>query len=268
MPSNRAGSGEVSPPEDHLVIAEEFPHCRTVYFEPSPDMIDAYGKQHDAAQLDLGHPLKLRRKILLFNGDKDYLRIFPIRTYPESADFLEPKYRQIDAILLEGFGFGTPQTTDEVKAILEGLPTGLVKNHHYGLGLLKECRFIIDAIQKLREVTQLVISTKRETKISKHSYILSFNDFDSIRRAINRITTAVRAVGTNDKAILAHNSLLTSVDPDLYPEMERPYRKDTIFKIVSGNATGNTRWSDADRKAAVTWSSVTPLQLPERVPPT
>ncbi len=252
MPSNATGPGEVSPSEDHLVLAEEFPHCRTVYFEPSPDMIDAYGKQYDAAQLDLGHPLKLRRKLLFFNGDKDYLSIFPIRTYPESVDFLEPKYRQIATILLEGFGFGTPETTDEVKAALEELPTGLVKNHQYGLGLLKECRFIIDAIQKLREVTQLVISMKRDTKISKHSYILSFDDFDSIRRAINRITTAVRAVGTKDKAILAHNSLLSSIDPDLYPELTRPYKRDTIFKIVSGNAAGSTRWSDADRKAAVT----------------
>ena len=252
MPSSPTGLGEVSHSQDHLVVAKEFPHCLTVYFEPSRDMIDAYAKQYDAAQLELGHPLKLRRKLLFFNGDKDYLSIFPIRTYAERADFLEPKYRQIETIVLEGFGFGTPETADEVKAALEDLPTGLVKNHQYGLGLLKECRFIINAIEKLREVTQLIISMKRPTKCSKHSYILSFDDFDSIRRAINRITAKVRAAGTKDKAILAHNSLLSPINPDLYPEMARQYRKDTIFKIVSGNVPGNTRWSDADRKAAVT----------------
>jgi hypothetical protein len=83
-----------------LVIAKESPNCLDVYYEPSPDKVEEYGKLSDLTQTTFAYPEKLRKKLLRINGRDDSLTIFPLRTIPHYEDFLKPKYRQIESITL------------------------------------------------------------------------------------------------------------------------------------------------------------------------
>jgi copper chaperone CopZ len=240
----------VSPTEDRLVIIKEVPKRLMVYYEPSRDKVRVYSSRSRGAQLTFAYPNKLRRKLLVIDGKRDQLCIFPIKTFPERDDFLQPKYRRIESITLAGFGFPTPRTVEDVRNMLVDLPAGFVKNYQYGLGLLKDYRFIIDAIEEIDGIESLVISVEKPSEIQAKFYTLNFEDFDSIRRGINRITSAVQSSGRKDKAILAHNALLTSIDPDRYPEIARPYKKDAVFRIISRNAAEDRSWSERDKSAA------------------
>ncbi len=108
---------------------------------------------------------------------------------------------------MEGFNFTIPESVEDVHALLEELPSGFVKDFAYGLGLQKDYRFIIDAIEQIPQIKHLIISRKNKTGISEEFYTLSFKEYDAIRRGINRITVKQQDEGATDKWILAHNTL-------------------------------------------------------------
>jgi hypothetical protein len=137
--------------QGELFINEDFPNCVYIDYQPSIGRLKQAGKNVD--------DIKSYRKTLLWiNGQDNYLEIYPINTLPND-DFLQPKYAQIQSIVLEGFNYITPETIEEVKEeILENLPSGFIKDYDYGLGLQKDYRFIINAIENIHGINQLVIS--------------------------------------------------------------------------------------------------------------
>ena len=58
-----------------------------------------------------------------------------------------------------------PSTEEDVIRVLEGLPSAFTKDYDYGLGLAKPYRFIVDAVEKLSDCTEIVISNEHETVI-------------------------------------------------------------------------------------------------------
>lgn len=229
--------------EGTLFIDEEFPNCVSVYYEPHLQKLEQAGLNPDKAKA-------YRTKILCVNGQDHYLSIYPIITLPKD-DFLQRKYRRIESITLDDSQYEVPETTDDVMAILEDLPSGFIKDYEYGLGLQKEYDFIINAVETIRSIKHLVISESEETGFSKDIYTLSYDDYDALRRGINRITNKQNTDGRVDKIILAHNTLLNAIDPKRYPEQSRPYKKDTIFKIVSAKGNEPDNLSEADKKSAI-----------------
>jgi hypothetical protein len=71
-----------------------------------------------------------------------------VNTFPDRDDFLQPKYDQIRAISMEGFQVADPQSPKGVAMILEGLPSGFIKDPEYGLGSQKDFRFITKENEK------------------------------------------------------------------------------------------------------------------------
>ena len=167
---------------DHLSLHRNSADNITVLYQPSTKKLKSSSKYRDSQKA------KSKRKLLYIDGRNDQLTIYPINTLHRHADYLEPKYGQLQSITLEGFGFDVPEEADDVEGILDDLPSGLVKDYGYGLGLLKHYRFIVDVIETLPSVTHLVISKRRPTQLSADSYVLSYKEFDAIRRGINRIT--------------------------------------------------------------------------------
>ena len=149
---------------------------------------------------------------------------------------------------------------------LEDLPSGFVKDFAYGLGLVKDYRFIIDAIKQIPQIKHLVISCEKETGISEDFYTLSFNHYDSIRRAVNRIRSRQQVEGLKDKKILAHNSLLTVLDPKKFPEQTRPYKKDTIVKLISSGSKSPMPLSTADQNAAIRLVDQNKREIAQKAP--
>jgi hypothetical protein len=191
-------------------------------------------------------------EILKINQDKDILTIFPLMTFPDRDDFLKPKYNRILAISLEGFSFENPQTHEDINDILESLPLGFIKDPEYGLGLQKEFRFIIHAIKNIEAINKLVITNLRSsTSIESDTYILDYRDFEAVRKSINRIHNEAVSAALKDKIILSHNALLTLLLPEKYPEKQRPYKQDTIFKAVLGASNVSSNISIKDKDATI-----------------
>ncbi len=243
--------------QGELFINEDFPNCVYIDYQPSIERLKQAGKNVD--------DIKSYRKTLLWiNGQDNFLEIYPINTLPND-DFLQPKYAQVQSIVLEGFDYKTPETIEEVKEVLENLPSGFIKDYDYGLGLQKDYRFIIDAIENIQGINQLVISkgtraikeikkanfeiitVEKETNIDKDFYCLNFKDYDALRRGINKITNDYQSEGRINKSIFAYNSLLNTINPTQYPERHRPYKKDNLVKFISSNDMQQADLSAADQ---------------------
>ena len=232
--------------DDVLSIEHDAPNLATVIYEPSADKIEQSQGHRISNQNETW-----KRKLLEIGGPKRFLSIYPLNTLSTHPEFLQPKYKQIESITLEGFDYEIPESLEEVENILEGLPAGFVKDFSYGLGLVKDYRFIIATIEQIPQIKHLVISMENETGVSDEFYTLSFQDYDSLRKAINRVTAQQQSEGAKDKWILANNSLLTTLDPKNFPEKSRPYRKDTIFKLISSDPANPMTLSVADQDAAI-----------------
>jgi len=221
----------------------------SIFYELSPER---YAEAEEHAELDeladAGVDINGRTpiKLLKVSRNKDVLMIFPWTTLP-GDNFLKPKYRRIEAIILEGFDFSRPEGPDDVVYLLESLPSGFVKDPEYGLGLLKDYRFIIDAIEMVPGVKRLCLSRTRPTKLQGDTYVLNFDQYNAIRKAINNTHANAVKKATADKRILAHNSLLHKLDSITYPEQQRPYTDGTIYKVVEGG-TG-AKLSEKDQLA-------------------
>lgn len=177
----------------------------------------------------------------------DLVEFIPCRTLRDR--FLSPKYRQIRTIALEGLGLDCPETSDDVFDLLDRLPKGFIRDPEYGLGLLKDYRFIIDAVETVPGVTKLTVSATRATAIGGGEYLMTLDDFSTVRRAIDRTHINALKEARVDKDVLTRNALLHSVAPDRFDEAVRPYKPDTVFKAVSNLPP--SRLSEGDRLAAV-----------------
>ncbi|HJX85572.1 MAG TPA: Shedu immune nuclease family protein [Candidatus Angelobacter sp.] len=246
---------------DKLFLEKARPGLVVVIYQPSPAKLKLSDNYAPPA-----HAVKAKRKLLEIGGPKGWLSIFPLNTLPTHPDFLQPKYKQIISIALEGFEFHTPSSVRDVTYLMEELPSGFVKDFVFGLGLQKDYRFIIDSVERIPQVKHLVLSQENETGVSGEFYTLNFEEYDAIRRGINRITTKQQSDGATDKRILAHNSLLTSLDAQKFPEKTRPYKKDTIFKLISSEGKGPLPLSVADQNAAIRLVDQNKREIAQKAP--
>lgn len=212
---------------------------------------------HDYAEMDMAefNPSKIKKikkneiQLLRVNNDLDLIQIFPVFTLP-NYNFLKPKYDKIKRICFQGFNFSKVERGDDVFHILDELPSGFIKDPNYGLGLLKDFRFILESIEDTLDVKSIVITKNAESKINHDSYILNFKDYDALRKAINRTHKQALSISKLDKEILSHNSLLSNLDIEKFPPKTKPYKKDTIFKTLLGTEKNATEYSDKDNLAA------------------
>lgn len=231
--------------EDSLVLEQIAPGFVEVMYEPSPEKLE------EAAHVLREVPTETRKKLLeIGNAGGQIFSMYPLNTIPTHRDFLKPKYDQIESISLDQWHFEAPESEADVRAQLEELPAGFVKDASYGLGLQREYRYIIDAIEKIPEIKHLVITWDRPTGVEEEFYYLNFNDFDGLRRGVNRITTGKQRDGNREKVVLAHNFLLSAIAPERFPEAQRSYKPDTIFKLIGSSSNAHS-WSRADRSAAI-----------------
>lgn len=197
-----------------------------VFFVPS-----AY--HLETANLPKNDRHKHRTKILEFSNSGRLLTILPINTFADEENFLKPKYKNIERITIKkirrNFISLDNITSDEILEILDGLPSGFIKNYKFGLGFQKDYRFIVDAIESISNCSEIRISAKVNTQISsdKTVFCISSSDYDEIRRLINRVRshaqTAVREVRySSTYNILAQRIGIDRIEPKIG---KHPYRE-------------------------------------------
>lgn len=230
-----------SPPEKvGELIFEEYDSYVEIFYIPPAD-------RFTAARIDSIQAAEYKTKILSISEDKKSLTIFPIRTFPDAENFLKPKYETIQSITLKGFYFKTPETTTEVIEMLEELPSGFIKDYDYGLGLQKDYRFIVDAIEEIPGIKHLIISKNDESCINaQDTYTLSFKDFDTIRKNINTTNSNIQSIARRMKGIIAYNFLAHPIDPKKYPQKTYRPRRGALDKLVSSEITGDLAKPDQE----------------------
>ena len=233
-----------------LDVEEVHPNFVEVYFVPPERSLVEAG-------LDPAQGNRYRTKLLEINGQHQFLTIYPISTFGDRSDFLKPKYGQIERITLDDtdiisvIGWDANSTPEDVRDVLENLPSTFTKDYAYGLGLAKPYRFIIDAVESLSDCTEIVITGTHATGPDPDGngiFYIATQDFEQARVELNKVDrhaqSAVRAV----KWTAAHNILAERIGvPKQDPKTGRhPYRK--LFTAV---AEGKQELSEEDQNAVI-----------------
>lgn len=233
-----------------LEIEEVHPNFVEVYFVPPERSLVEAG-------LDPKKANNYRTKLLDINGQHNFLTIYPVSTFGNRPDFLKPKYDQIERITLDdtgiisGLGWDAISTPEDVRDVLENLPSAFTKDYAFGLGLAKPYRFIIEAVEDLSDCTEIVITGEHATgpgPDDKRIFYLSKADFEQARRAINSIDSLAQSAARAVKEATAHNILAERLGmPKQKPKAGRhPYRK--LFTAV---AEGKEELSEEDQNAVI-----------------
>ena len=266
------------------LVVEEISSDRVeVFYVPPPRKLEDSGLN---AQSGSGH----RVKLLEFDGISQCITIFPTNTHAGRDDFLQPKYDKVRRITLAGRdvvvflgdddelsderdpGFlspysgptvpledGTidiesfdlvPSTEKDVMRVLEGLPSAFIKDYDYGLGLAKPYRFIVDAVEKLTDCTEIVISNEHETAINKDEgiFYISLDDFETARKILNSTTQISRIAARSVKDASVHNLLAERIGK---PKVPVAVGRHPLRKLFTSAAQGQAPLSDDEQAAVV-----------------
>lgn len=253
-----------------------------VYYKPSRNELER-------AELDPDSGLEHQVKLLEIDSKNQYITIFPTRTHGRSG-FLQPKYNKIRRITLanralvvfpgdvdtpsdsKGQGFLSPysgatvpfdedlidieslelvpSTQEDVIRVLEGLPSTFIKDYDWGLGLTKKYRFIVDAVEKLSDCTEIVISNEYETGIDHENklFYISAKDFEKARKALNRITDLSQTAAKSVKDCKIYNLLAEKIGK---PEVPVTVGRHPWRKLITAVAQGKEALSDDEQAAVV-----------------
>lgn len=208
------------------LVVEQHPNKDfvTVYYLPCQWILDVLEVKFDE---EISHKVKL----LEIDNESGKITIFPTNTTNNNGNLLGPKYGKIRCISLEGgrsvlreldqddrsatkykqaMSLGSrktvsikvdrndivqePMSEEDVLDLLEELPPTFTKDYDYGLGLAKQYRFIVHAIEELTDCTEILIS-EENTKIVEPGDVFQINngDFEILRKMLNS-TTRMREV--------------------------------------------------------------------------
>ena len=220
-------------------------------------------------------PTPHRVKLLRIDGGKQRLTIFPTNTIGGHDNFLKPKYKQIERITLSAGNvvyrsvaghapsasdeifmspsFGptkplemsredvarikpVPSTQEEVMQVLEHLPRAFTKDYDHGLGLAKPYRFIVDAVEKLSDCNEIVIS-ECETGIDQKGKIfyIEANDFETARKLLNSTTTISQAAARSVKDGTVYNFFAAKLKrPEIPVRSGRHPLRKQLTSVIQG----------------------------------
>jgi hypothetical protein len=229
---------DFSPAELNIDIEEVFPNCTDVFILPSQAQSEMVGKGTQK-------PSHHRKRIATFNGQDGFISMFPIITLPTHPNYLRQKYDQIESIQLEiDFGYSSaPYTKGEVVSCLQLLTSGFVKDLRYGLGLTKDYRFIISAIEEQTNFKSVCIGKEETGDDSEFDFFhLNVNDFDEMRRNCDRITRRARQAAQITKTAAIYNQLAYHLGNE---QRTLPTDNDAISKML------RIKISDTDKQVAM-----------------
>ena len=224
-------------PKGEIQIEELHPRCVEVWFIPDDERLRA-------ARIELKDRKKHRVKLLIVSAQDHFISIYPVKTLPSSSSFLKPKYDQVREIVLAETDVwdvrldgGLPETREDIIEMLHEFPSAFTKDPDYGLGLAKEYRFIVEAVETLSTCTSMVISPTEETRADEADgfFYISSADFDEMRRKINSIATASQSAGRSVKETTTHNYLADKIGK---PQVEVTAGRSPVRRMITAKAMG------------------------------
>jgi len=204
-------------------------------------------------------------KLLKFEPDTGLLRIYPINTLAGSSEYLGPKYSQIHTLTVDTSALDGYFDSPDFDAILEVLPSGFIKDHAYGLGLLKDCNRFIRLIEKHSDCTEIVFTGSYETVVHGAEFHIGLSRFDAIWSEIGRINDRGNRAAARVKDAFVHNDLAgtLSLEPTDFSLGRHPVSR-TISKAASGVEELSELEQDALIGALATESAAIAKARPEK----
>lgn len=224
-------------PKGEIQIEELHPRCVEVWFIPEDAQLRTAG-------IDLKEREKHRVQLLLLSAQDRFISVYPVNMLPTNPSFLQPKYGQVSEITLAETDIWNlrrdgelPKTRDEVMEVLHKFPPAFTKDPDYGLGLAKEYRFIVDAVEALSSCTSMVIAPTEQTRADEADgiFYISSADFDEMRRKINSIATASQSAGRSVKDTTTHNYLADKIGK---PQVEVTAGRSPVRRMITAKAMG------------------------------
>lgn len=218
-----------------------------------------------------------RYKVMLveINLQTNITIIHPTNTIENSLHFLEPKYKNNKLVFdengdampfkehgnvhfqFEGYDIEIDKNENNDDAIY-GLPEGFTKTLKFGLGLEKKYKTIINTLlDHFDECEKIFLSKTKPTGIDGNTLIINDDDFDKIRRGIDRNHDLYQKEATEAKEIFIYDALLHDTNPEKYPELKRKPQKDVIYKMLKN--TDFKKMSQDDKQSLSTLKDTTDL---------
>lgn len=145
-------------------------------------------KMAEVAGLKLG----ISAKMVHVNLSKQTLTIYPLVTWPDHTDFLKSKYKKIERIcfpieesLCDFFRKKSPFEADDLLMLLRDvLLPGFTQDPDYGLGIAREFKDVIDAIEEHSDCIEIRFSETDETSIGDKTKVFTLNidDYEEAKR--------------------------------------------------------------------------------------
>lgn len=223
----RYGKSRSSEQDGMLLIEEVHPGFVNVFFVPGK-------RQLQLAMLNVEKPEQYKTKLLCINAQHSCLEIYPINTLGHRPGFLRPKYDIISSITLVKSEIEIPESEEDVLVLLEELPSAFIKDFEYGLGLQKDYRFIINAIEEIDGVTALVLSDEHQQKIKIEEGFcsISYSFFDQLRKQINRVSNRSQAAARIVKKFSAHNLIAYYLEDPSYPQKSFKLKDGSLEQMI------------------------------------
>ncbi len=203
--------------------------------------------------------------------------MFPTNTLGGDSNFLEPRYEKVKRITLVGKNLvwldssggarstsaesfesptigpseqieesavgaerlrDAPLTQDQVVEVLEELPKTFTKDYEYGLGFAKKYRFIVEAVERLSDCSEILIETAHETAIDEGNgiFYISYEDFEKVRLSINRVTNTSQTAANSVNRANVYNQFAQRVGkPEVAVTMGRSPLRKQFTKLAQGD---------------------------------
>lgn len=216
-------SGDFSPVEENFVTVEE---------------------DEDISECFISNEKRnLKHLIIKIDRLNSITSLRPINTILQSNHYFEAKYI-ITEFIFEGFDIEIDDMYNDGYGV-EGLPKGFTKSVSFGLGLEKKYKVLINTILKhFSNCQKLIISKIRNTKIHSREIVINYQDFEKIRKGIDRNQDLFWREGQIAKETFIYDNIFNFFDPLKYPIIKLPPRKDVIYKILRNTEYSKTTQSD------------------------
>ncbi|QVI74889.1 Shedu immune nuclease family protein [Pseudomonas syringae] len=223
----------------------------------------------EAAGLKLG----VSAKMLHLDLTHQSLTIYPLITWPDHEDFLLPKYKKIQKISFpvdhkasEFYSKQTPLTSEDLLELLrETLLPGFTLDPDYGLGIARELKGIIDAVESHSDCNEIYFSESEQTSISSNNKVFTFNteDYYEATRNIRSISSLGQKAAAEVKDGTIYNLLAGKLSK---PLKLIAIGRSPVRHLITAAAQGKPPLNSGDQDSVITILKTHSKQIAEAKP--
>lgn len=212
-------------------------------------------------------------KMLHVDLGKRYLTIFPLITWPDHEGFLLPKYKKIEGICFpinestsEYYKEKKPLTSEDLLILLhENILPGFTLDPDYGLGIAREFKDIIDAVEAHSDCIEIRFSEIEETTISRNKkiFILNIDDYDEAKKNIRSISSLGQKAAAEVKNGTIYNLLAEKLSK---PLKTIAIGRSPVRHLITAAAQGKPPLTAGDQDSVLTILKTHSKQIAEARP--